>query len=70
MCVDSTVLMHGLIQHTSNAQQAFSSLSTPTLQNALPALEKMCHGSAGSPLDEDTNGEAQGLEETCTTIRT
>jgi hypothetical protein len=41
MCVDSTVLMHGLIQHTSDAQQAFSSSSTPTLQNALPASEKM-----------------------------
>ena len=40
-CVDSNVLMHDLIQHASDAQQAFSSLSTPILQNALPALEKM-----------------------------
>ena len=39
--VDSTVLMHGLIQHTNNAQQVFSSSSTPTLQNALPVLDKM-----------------------------
>ena len=29
------------MQHASDAQQAFSSSSTPTLQNALPALEKM-----------------------------
>jgi len=30
-----------LLQHADNAQQAFSSSSTPTLQNALPALERM-----------------------------
>ena len=40
-CVNSNVLMPDSIQHTSDAQQAFSSSSTPTLQNALPALEKM-----------------------------
>ena len=40
-CVDSNVLMHDSIQHASDTQQAFSSSSTPTLQNALPALEKM-----------------------------
>ena len=28
-------------QHVDEAQQAFSSASTPTLQNALPALEKL-----------------------------
>ena len=36
-----TLLMHGFIQHANNAQQAFSSSSTPSLQNALPALERM-----------------------------
>jgi hypothetical protein len=29
------------LQHADEAQQAFSSSSTPTLQNALPALEKL-----------------------------
>ena len=29
------------IKHANDAQHAFSSSSTPTLQNALPALEKM-----------------------------
>ena len=28
-------------QHTNNAQQAFSAASIPTLQNALPSLEKL-----------------------------
>ena len=40
-CVNSNVLMPDSIQHASDAQQAFSSSSTPTLQNALLALEKM-----------------------------
>ena len=39
--VDSTVVMYGLIQHANDAQQAFSSSSTPALHNTLPALEKM-----------------------------
>jgi hypothetical protein len=30
-----------LIQHADDAQQAFSSSSTPTLHNALPTLEKL-----------------------------
>lgn len=29
------------LQHADEAQQVFSSSSTPTLQNALPALEKL-----------------------------
>ena len=33
--------MRGLVQHANNAQQAFSSSSSPSLQNALPALERM-----------------------------
>ena len=32
--------MHGFIKHANDAQQVFLSSSTPTLQNALPALEK------------------------------
>ena len=31
----------GLLQHTNDAQQAFSSALTPTLHNALPMLEKL-----------------------------
>ena len=30
-----------LLQHANDAQQAFSSASTPTLHNALPTLEKL-----------------------------
>lgn len=30
-----------LLQHADDAQQAFSSASVPTLQNVLPALERM-----------------------------
>ena len=35
------LLMFRFIQHANDAQQAFSSSSTPSLQNALPALERM-----------------------------
>jgi len=34
-------LFCNVLQHADDAQQAFSSASAPTLQNALPALEKM-----------------------------
>ena len=33
--------MHGLIQHANDAHQAFSSASTLSLHNALPALERL-----------------------------
>ena len=35
------LLMYDFIQHANDAQQAFSLSSAPTLQNALPALERM-----------------------------
>ena len=35
------LLMCDFIKYTNDAQQAFSSSSTPSLQNALPALERM-----------------------------
>ena len=34
-------LMSGFIQYANNTQQVFSSSSAPSLQNALPALEKL-----------------------------
>ena len=33
--------MHGLIQHANDTQQAFLSVSTLSLHNALPALERL-----------------------------
>jgi hypothetical protein len=36
-----TLLMRGFIQYANDVQQAFSSSSTPSLQNSLPVLERM-----------------------------
>ena len=35
------LLMSGIIQHANDSQQAFSLSSDPSLQNALPALERL-----------------------------
>ena len=35
------LLISGVIQHANDSQQAFSSSSDPSLQNALPALERL-----------------------------
>jgi hypothetical protein len=41
LSTSSLLLMCGLIQYTNDAQQVFSSSSTLSLQNALPALERL-----------------------------
>jgi hypothetical protein len=35
------LLISGFMQYANDAQQAFSSVSAPSLQNALPALERL-----------------------------
>jgi hypothetical protein len=52
-----------LYHHTS------SSISSDGNQD-LAYEYPVCHGSAGTPLGTHANGEAQGLEEACSTLRT